>query len=94
LGNAAVTVALYGYLATLAGRHEYVTSCTTVGDVMRELAGQLPPDARHHLPDPQSGVRFGVHLVLNHTSLTLPAAWSQSLAPGDRLSIISPVSGG
>jgi len=94
LENAPVTVALYGYLATLSGTREYVTACTTVGDAIRELAGRLPPGARHHLPDPQSGVLFGVHLVLNHANLTLPAALDQPLAPGDRLSIVSPVSGG
>lgn len=94
MSTAPVTIALYGYLATLAGKHEYVTSCGTVGDAIRELAGQLPPDARHHLPDPQAGLLFGVHLVLNDAGLTLPAALGQPLSPGDRLSIVSPVSGG
>ncbi|MEW6523026.1 MAG: MoaD/ThiS family protein [Bacillota bacterium] len=89
-----VTVTLYGYLATMAGTRQYTTSPATVGMVLRELASRLPPGARHHLPDPEIGKLFGVHLVLNDTNLTLPAALDHVLRPGDRLSVIAPVTGG
>ncbi|MEW6522766.1 MAG: hypothetical protein AB1445_04195 [Bacillota bacterium] len=54
----------------------------------------MPPELRHHVQDPVTGQLRGFYLVLNEKNLSLPHALDLQLAPGDILSVISPVAGG